>query len=117
MQAIPTIYKIDLAVHPVSPVSRGAKAAFYLLNSLPEWICTTLYFAFDLDALFDVNNGEWKHKVAKRMEDGKWEGPYMSKDAYRAASADRLPLEDGVYGGLPAYGAPRVEATGADIKV
>ncbi|GAA5984946.1 hypothetical protein JCM10908_002463 [Rhodotorula pacifica] len=85
--AIATIYKLIISLHPVSSVSHGAKAAFYLFNSLPEFLCTTLYFAFDLDALFDVNEGAWKRKVDKQMDKGKWTGPYVPKEAWRMQAA------------------------------
>lgn len=81
-QAIATVYKLVVGLHPVSPISRGAKAAFYLFNSLPELLCTTFYFAFDLDALFDVNEAVWKHQVEKKMDKGKWTGPYVSKGEF-----------------------------------
>ncbi|GAA5873646.1 hypothetical protein JCM3774_005004 [Rhodotorula dairenensis] len=85
---IATIYKLVITLHPVSPLSHGAKATFYLFNSLPEFLCTTLYFAFDLDALFDVNEAVWKHKVEKQMDKGKWTGPYVPLYEFQSQKGD-----------------------------
>lgn len=87
-----TCYRIEVSVHPVSPISNGAKAGFYLLNSLPELVCTALYLAVDLDALFDVNEGVWKEKVEKRMKKGKWVGPYRAKGEETPSAADLVEM-------------------------
>lgn len=79
-------------MHPVSPISNGAKAGFYLLNSLPELVCTALYLVVDLDALFDVNEGVWKEKVEKRMKKGKWVGPYRAKGEETPSAADLVEM-------------------------
>jgi hypothetical protein len=52
--------------------SHGAKAAFYFLSALPEWIVTAVYFSVNLNELFNLREAAWKKKVQKKMKKGNW---------------------------------------------
>ncbi|GAA6051114.1 hypothetical protein NBRC10513_000962 [Rhodotorula toruloides] len=79
---IPSVYKLIITLHPVSLVSHGAKAGFYVFSCVPEVVLVVLYFAFDLERMFDINAGVWKDKVKKKMRKGKWVGAYTAQEEY-----------------------------------
>ncbi|KAJ8296093.1 hypothetical protein OF846_001410 [Rhodotorula toruloides] len=79
---VPSVYKLIITLNPVSLISHGAKAGFYIFSCVPEVVLAALYFGFDLERMFDVNEGAWKEKVEKKMQKGKWAGAYTSKKEY-----------------------------------
>ncbi|BGO90383.1 hypothetical protein NBRC10512v2_002360 [Rhodotorula toruloides] len=81
-QIVPSVYKLIITLNPVSLISHGAKAGFYIFSCVPEVVLAALYFGFDLERMFDVNEGAWKEKVEKKMQKGKWAGAYTSKKEY-----------------------------------
>ncbi|GJN87543.1 hypothetical protein Rhopal_000497-T1 [Rhodotorula paludigena] len=98
---IPSIYKLDITLHPPSSFSASSKATFYCLSALPEWILVTVYLGVDLESLFAVKEGQWKERVAKKMRKGKWTGPYVARDEFemhetRADGVQRTAWEDKV---------------------
>ncbi|BGO90376.1 hypothetical protein NBRC10512v2_002367 [Rhodotorula toruloides] len=103
-QIVPSVYKLIITLHPVSLVSHGAKAGFYVFSCVPEVVLVVLYFGFDLERMFDINEGAWKDKVEKKMQKGKWAGAYTAKEEYemRDAPGQRMAsggtdLEQGKY--------------------
>ncbi|BGO97019.1 hypothetical protein NBRC10513v2_002493 [Rhodotorula toruloides] len=79
---IPSVYKLIITLHPVSVVSHGAKAGFYIFSCVPEVVLVVLYFAFDLERMFDINEGAWKDKVEKKMRKREWIGAYTTKEEH-----------------------------------
>ncbi|GAA5906706.1 hypothetical protein JCM8208_006361 [Rhodotorula glutinis] len=77
---IPSVYRLVTAISPPTPSSRDAKAAFYLLSALPEWVCVAVLVGAHLERLFAVQEGAWKDKVASQMRKGTWEGPYVGRE-------------------------------------
>ncbi|GAA5841024.1 hypothetical protein JCM9279_001292 [Rhodotorula babjevae] len=77
---IASIYRLVTTISPPSVSSRDAKAAFYLLSALPEWLCVAVLLGANLERLFAVQEGAWKDKVAKKMRKGTWEGPYVGRE-------------------------------------
>ncbi|BGP38759.1 hypothetical protein JCM10450v2_002713 [Rhodotorula kratochvilovae] len=69
---IPSLYRLITTLHTPSPLAPGAKAAFYLLSSLPEWLCVAFLLGVDIAALFDIAEGRRKARVAKKMKKGEW---------------------------------------------
>ncbi|BGP23541.1 proteophosphoglycan ppg4 [Rhodotorula toruloides] len=89
---IPSVYKLIITIHPVSLISHGAKAGFYVFSCVPEVVLVVLYFGFDLERMFDINEAVWKDKVEKKMKKGKWAGNYVSKEESEMREApSRLP--------------------------
>ncbi|BGP30860.1 hypothetical protein JCM10296v2_002619 [Rhodotorula toruloides] len=79
---VPSVYKLIITLHPVSLISHGAKAGFYVFSCVPEVVLVILYFAFDLERMFDISEGAWKDKVEKKMPKGEWAGAYTTKEEY-----------------------------------
>jgi len=79
-QVIPSVYRLVTTISPPSLSSCGAKAAFYLLSALPEWLCVAVLLGAHLERLFAVHEGAWKDKVAKEMRKGTWQGPYVGRE-------------------------------------
>ncbi|BGP30853.1 hypothetical protein JCM10296v2_002612 [Rhodotorula toruloides] len=77
---VPSVYKLIITLHPVSLISHGAKSGFYVFSCVPEVVLVILYFAFDLERMFDISEGAWKDKVEKRMRKGEWAGAYTTKE-------------------------------------
>jgi len=83
------VYRLVVTARPPSLTSHGAKAAFYLLSALPEWGAVTALVGPNLDALFHVREGDWKRRVAKKMDDGEWTGPYVARDVFEMGEGTR----------------------------
>lgn len=111
-QVIPNVYKLVSSLNPPSPISHGAKAAFYLLSALPEWIVTTIYFSVDLNALFGVRESNWKDKVEKKMKKGEWPAGlgYVGEEEFKRAGGNLMEpsprYEAGSYPPSPASSSP-----------
>lgn len=53
-----------------SPLHPGTKVAYYFLSALPEWACSVLYVAFDLNNEFDLPGAKLREKQAKALKNG-----------------------------------------------
>ncbi|GAA5852716.1 hypothetical protein JCM8547_002600 [Rhodosporidiobolus lusitaniae] len=97
---IPNIYKLDTSLHPPSPLSAGTKVGFYLLSALPELVVILIYLSTNLNDLYDIPEGRWKHKVEKMMRKGEWpEGlGYVSRAEYEREHNRSGTLELGAVG-------------------
>lgn len=85
-QSIASAFKLYsyLRTPALSPISAGAKAAFYILSAVPEWLVTSLYLSINLNFAFDIEEGKRREKAEKAMK----------KNGGRAAASDEMVLNE-----------------------
>ncbi|KAI5480869.1 hypothetical protein MNV49_006678 [Pseudohyphozyma bogoriensis] len=75
-----SIYKIVIYTHPTSFFSDGAKAAFYCLSCLPEFLATAMLFAINLNDAYEIKAATQKEKDNKKMRKGQYQGAGYSSE-------------------------------------
>jgi len=79
-----------LSTGPNTLNSSGAKAAFYILHALPEWLATVLLFSTNVRMVFGTGLfGDWRRRDETAEERAKREEKERRKAEKKAANAEK----------------------------